>query len=417
MSRAVLRRIPLLTAIFALLLAGPAAAQALAPSAVTGTATGIHRDVATLHGSVNPRALDTDYWFEYGTTNALGARTAPTSAGNGTDTISVDDQIGSLRAGTTYRYRIVARNATGTTQGAVRTFRTDAAPPARPVATTAAVRDITQTTATLTATLNNRAQAATYHFEWGASNRYGQTTPETPLPAAATAQEVTAALTGLSADTTYHARVVLTIGSTVTRGADRRFHTERVPNGLLIKTSGNPVGYGRGVDVFGVLAGSTNAGRTIRVQADAFPFDGGWVDVASGRTDATGAYRINVTPLLSSTMLRTIADTSPAVTSQTVTVGVRLTASLHVSRRHVRRGGRVRFSGRVTPDQPDAAISIQKRRHGRWVTVARTHTGGASRYSRRVRIRHSGKYRVAARAPDGAHVMGATSSRYIRVGR
>ena len=417
MSRAVFRRIPLLAAIFAVLIAGPAAAQTLAPGAVTGTATAIDRDGATLHGSVNPRGQDTDYWFEYGTTNALGARTAPTSAGNGTDTISVDDQIGSLRAGTTYRYRIVARNTTGTTQGAVRTLRTDAAPPARPVANTAAVRDITQTTATLAAALNNRSQAATYHFEWGTSTRYGQTTPETPLPAAATVQDVTAALTGLAADTTYHARVVLTIGSTVTRGGDRRFRTDRVPNGLLIKTSGNPVGYGRGVDVYGVLAGSDNAGRTIRVQADVFPFDGGWVDVTSGRTDATGAYRINVSPLLSSTMLRTIANTTPAVTSQTVTVGVRLTASLHASHRRVHRGARIRFWGRVTPRQPDAAIAIQNRRHGRWVTVARTHTGGASRYSRRVRIRHAGKYRVVARAADGAHVMGTTSSRYIRVGR
>jgi hypothetical protein len=414
MSRAVLRRIPLLTAIFAVLIAGPAVAQAQAPSAVTGTATGIGQESVTLRGSVNPRGQATDYWFEVGTTNALGARTPATSAGNGSDTINVDQQLGSLRPGTTYHYRLVARNATGTTQGAVRTFRTDAAPT---VTTTGAVRDIAQTTATLTATLNNRSQAATYHFEWGTTNRYGQSTPETPLPAAATAQDVTAALTGLAADTTYHVRVVMTIGSVVTRGRDRSFRTTRVPNGLLLQSSGNPVGYGAGVDLFGVLAGSGNAGRTIRVQADVFPFDGAWTDVASGRTDATGAYRINVTPLLSSTMFRTVADTSPAVTSQPITVGVRLETSLRVSTKHVRRGHHVRFSGHVTPVSPGAAISIQNRRNGRWVTIARTRTGGSSAFSRRVRIHRTGKYRAVARAADGAHVMGTSSSRYIRVGR
>jgi len=138
MCRAVLRRLPLLTAVFAVLIAAPALGQAQAPSAVTGAATDVARDAATLHGTVNPRGQDTDYWFEYGTTASLGTRTATTSAGNGTDTITVDDGIGALRAGTTYRFRLVARNATGTTQGAVRTFRTDAAPPPSPVAATGA---------------------------------------------------------------------------------------------------------------------------------------------------------------------------------------------------------------------------------------------------------------------------------------
>jgi hypothetical protein len=209
----------------------------------------------------------------------------------------------------------------------------------------------------------------------------------------------------------------MTAGNRTVRGRDRSFHTQRVPNGLLLRSSGNPVGYGAGVDLFGVLAGSGNAGRTARVQADAFPFDGGWTDVASGRTDSTGAYRIHVTPLLANTMFRTIADTTPAVTSQSVTVGVRLAASLHVSTKHVRRGHRVRFWGRVHPHQAGAAISIQNRRSGRWVTIARTRTGGGSSFSRRVRLTRTGKYRVVARAADGAHVMGASSSRYIRVGR
>lgn len=417
MKRVVSFRIPLIAAALALLLAGPAAAQALAPSAVTGGATGVEQDVAILHGSVNPRGQATQYWFEFGRGSDLSGRTGATDAGNGSDAFDVDQQIGSLRAGTTYRYRVVARNATGTTQGAVRSFTTAAAPAPKPVATTRPARDVTQTSATLVASLNNRSRDASYHFEWGPTTSYGQSTPATPLAANANAIDVTAPLTGLAANTTYHVRVVLQVGTTTVRGSDRSFRTAKIPNGLLLRTSGNPVGYGGGVDAFGVLAGSDNAGKTIDVQADTYPFDGTWATVASGRTDATGAYRISVRPLLASTQLRTVAQTSPAVTSQTVTVGVRLTTSLRVGARHAHRGARVRFSGVITPAQPRSAISIQNRRNGRWVTIGHTRADAGSRFSTRVRIRRSGKYRMVARPTDGGHVMGASGSRYIRVGR
>lgn len=418
MSRAVFRRIPLLTAILALLIAGPAAAQALAPSAVTGAATAIDRDVATLHGSVNPRGTATEYWFEYGTTNALGSRTATVDAGNGDAAFDVDQQIGSLRAGTAYRYRLVARNSAGTTQGAIRSFRTDAAPVQRPAATTERVRDVTQTTATLVGTLNNRSQAATYHFEWGPTSRYGQTTPETPLPADASAHNVTFPLTGLTADTSYHVRVVMTIGTSVTRGSDRSFRTLKVPNGLLLQSSRNPTWMGGAVDLFGVLAGSGNSGRPVSVQADPFPYGDGWVDVASGRTDATGAYRIRVSPLLRSTQLRTVAN---GVTSQAVTVQVRVASTFHVSTKRVRRGRTVRFFGSVEPAQPGASVAIQRRTpRGGWQTVARTRqhgVGDRASYGRRVRLWRSGTYRTKAYANDGAHVSRSSPGRFIRVHR
>ena len=413
MTRAVLPRISFLAVGLALLLAGSAAAQAQAPSAVTRAASDITRTSAIVRGVVNPRGQATEYWFEYGT-SSLSSRTARVDAGNGTDAFDVAQTISSLRAGTTYRYRVVARNATGTTQGAIQTFRTDAQPP---TATTREPQDITQTSATLVAALNNRGSAATYHFEWGTTTSYGQKSPSTPLPASTSTQTVTFPVTGLAPATTYHVRILISAGGTLVASKDRTFRTQRIPNGLLLQASGNPVGYGAGVDVFGILAGSDNTGKTIRVQADTFPFDGSWTTVASGRTDATGAYRIQVSPLLTSSQLRTVAETTPEVTSQPITVGVRLTTSLRVGSHRVRRGNRVRFSGQITPAQPGSAVSIQHRRGGRWVTVARTRAGGGSTFSRRVRITRAGKYRAVARPIDGGHVMGASASRYIRVGR
>jgi hypothetical protein len=413
MARAVLRRIPLIAAFLALLIATPALA-ADPPGAVSGSATAVGQTTATLRGSVNPRGQATQYWFEYGQTNAFGARTATVDGGNGDGNFDVDAQIGSLKPGTTYRYRLVARNATGTTQGSTRSFRTDNAPL---IATTGGARDQTQTTATVTATLNNRGQDASYVFEYGPTGSYGAASPATAFPANGSSQGVTAGLTGLTADTTYHYRVVMTIGSTVTRGSDKTFKTSPIPNGLLLQSSANPVSYGGSTDLYGVLAGSSNSGKTITVQADTYPFDGNWTTIASGRTDSTGAYRITISPLLTSSQLRTIASTSPAVTSQPITVGVKLQATLHVGTTRTKRGSLVRFSGSVTPDTAGAPISIQIKRNGSWVTVAHTSTGSGSSYSRRVRLWRSGSYRTVARPTNGSHVLTTTSSRYIRVGR
>jgi hypothetical protein len=422
MRPAVFRRIPLLTALLALLIAGSASAQALAPAATTGTATGIDRDVATLHGSVTPQGLATQYWFEYGRTASLGERTAARDAGDGLTAVDVQQQIGSLRDGTAYRYRIVARNTLGTTQGAIRSFRTDSAPEPRrpPTAVTDKPTQIAQTTVQFNGHLNNRGAPATYHFEYGPTTAYGASTPVTPIAASAATQTVSAPANMLQPATTYHVRLVLQIGARTVRGADRRFATAKVPNGLLIEANRTTTWMGSAIDVFGVLAGTGNAATAISVQADPYPYGDGWVDVASGRTDATGAYRIPLSPLLQNTQLRTVAATSPPVTSQAITISVRVRSSLHVSKRRVRRGQKVRFWGSVEPAQPGASVSIQRRVGHHWRTIASTRQRGSgerSSYTRRVRLYSSGKYRTLARANDGAHASHTSSGRFIRVRR
>ena len=74
---------------------------------------------ATLGGTVNPEGQATTYLFEYGKTTAYGdkAPAVAVSAGSGSADVPVTKAISGLELSTTYHYRLVATNATGTTNG------------------------------------------------------------------------------------------------------------------------------------------------------------------------------------------------------------------------------------------------------------------------------------------------------------
>ena len=99
----------------ALVVLVPAAAQAAAPAPATGGAKSITSTSALLTGSVNPNNEATTYHFEYGLTNKYGSTTpdqGPTAANKVKTNVSVG--VSGLAAGTTYHYRLVATNASGT---------------------------------------------------------------------------------------------------------------------------------------------------------------------------------------------------------------------------------------------------------------------------------------------------------------
>src|SRR5438477_5391605 len=96
------------------------AATSTAPAVLTGGASHVHGTSALLSGSVNPRGLETTYFFEYGPTTAYGLHTATGNAGKGTVPIKVGLTATTLRTG--YHYRLVATNKTGTTRGKDRVF-------------------------------------------------------------------------------------------------------------------------------------------------------------------------------------------------------------------------------------------------------------------------------------------------------
>jgi hypothetical protein len=105
-----------------------APATAAAPSASTGAATAVTSTSATLTGQVNPNNEPTTFYFEYGPTNAYGSRTpdqGPSAAVK--QNIDVSAPIGGLSPGTTYHFRLVAVNASGTKRVGDKRFTTPSA--------------------------------------------------------------------------------------------------------------------------------------------------------------------------------------------------------------------------------------------------------------------------------------------------
>jgi len=98
---------------------GPAA-----PVVSTGSASAVSETEATLNGTVNPSEQATDYFFEYGQTTTYGQKTAEAPAGSGASSVPESATVSGLSPTTTYHFRLVAKNPTGTSHGIDRIFKT-----------------------------------------------------------------------------------------------------------------------------------------------------------------------------------------------------------------------------------------------------------------------------------------------------
>jgi hypothetical protein len=104
-----------------------ATVTAQGPTVITGSASSITANSATLNGSVNPNGLATTYYFQYGTSTAYGQTVTPSlnSAGSGTTALNVySPTVLNLVPNTTYHFRLVASSSAGTTPGGDQYFTT-----------------------------------------------------------------------------------------------------------------------------------------------------------------------------------------------------------------------------------------------------------------------------------------------------
>jgi hypothetical protein len=83
-----------------------------APVTHTGGAAG-----STVHGAVDPENRPTQWYFEYGPTTGYGARTPAGSLGGADALRQVSATLPGLVPGRLYHYRLVAANASGSTEG------------------------------------------------------------------------------------------------------------------------------------------------------------------------------------------------------------------------------------------------------------------------------------------------------------
>ena len=200
---------------------------------------------ATLHGILNPKAKGEagSYEFTYeqsetecsgpaGPQGELPFKTAPEPAGSsvGNTPEPVEAKITGLQPGATYTFCLLARNTVGeTAAGSPVTFTTLATAPA---ITGESASNIEATTVTLSAQVNPDGATTTYHFEYGTTESYSQSTPETTLTGTLTEPDTaTATITGLQPGTTYHYRVVAINAQspTGTPGPDKTFMTNSAP--------------------------------------------------------------------------------------------------------------------------------------------------------------------------------------------
>ncbi len=209
---------------------------AVLPTVVTNAATLVTSATATLNGTVNANNASTAVTFEYGTTIAYGTVvTATPSPVTGTTNTAVLYALSGLQPNTTYHYRVVGVNSAGTANGGNITFTTSAL---APVVVTNAATAVTASAATLNGTVNANNQTATVTFEYGLTTAYGSIVNAVPNTVNGfTATPVSAAISGLIINTTYHYRVVAVNGTGTSNGNDMTFSTNCIspdPAGTII---------------------------------------------------------------------------------------------------------------------------------------------------------------------------------------
>jgi hypothetical protein len=193
---------------------------ATGPVVVTGAASAMTETSATLNGTVNPNGESvSDCHFEYGTTTSYGS-SVPCSAlpGAGNSPVAVSATVGGLTPGITHHFRVVASNAGGTGYGKDQALATVTPP----TVVTSEATSITQTSATLNATVNpNGGNVTDCHFEYGSSVSYGFSAPCAALPGAGSSPvAVSASIGGLTQGATYHFRIVAANAGGSATGAD-----------------------------------------------------------------------------------------------------------------------------------------------------------------------------------------------------
>ena len=206
--------------------------DALVPDAVTNAASKVGKTTATLGGVIDGDGKPAKYQFQWGTSEALGEQTSPQSAGTGEEKVA--GALTELKAATTYYYRLVAENENGVNYGAIREVTTEAA-----VASlaTGPVANIAQTSAKLTGGLTPAGFETQYHFQWGPTISYGQTTPWVNAGSGASPVNAEATIAGLTPNMSYHYRLIGENSLGVTVGQDRTFTTAGPP-----RITGEPTG-------------------------------------------------------------------------------------------------------------------------------------------------------------------------------
>jgi hypothetical protein len=221
--------------------------ELVAPSEVHTEPVGaVSATIAHLNGRANPGG-SAQYYFEYGTepcepagnagNGICGAATVPVrSVGGDVEQEVPPIEIVNLAPKTTYHYWIVVTNSDGTVRGDEQTFVTNSS--VSPTITGESFSNTGPHGATLRAEVNPNGLATSYYFEYGPTNSYGSKTAVFNLKGGEGVVSATAVVSGLTPDTSYHFRSVVTNEEGSKAGSDVGFKTlvpvfEGLPDGRV----------------------------------------------------------------------------------------------------------------------------------------------------------------------------------------
>jgi sugar lactone lactonase YvrE len=204
----------------------------------TTAATDVTASSATATGFVDPEGSPASGCrFEYGESEEYGKSVPCSGAAELTSPTNVQAELTGLKGGTTYHYRLIARNQTGgLVHGEDETFSTS---PTAIIASPATL-NMTGGSAELQATVNPIGIPVTScGFEYGTSTAYGLSVPCAQSAAAIgvgfSPVPVSATIGGLASNTTYHWRLVVIDEDGRAESADQTFvygtEAEALPDG------------------------------------------------------------------------------------------------------------------------------------------------------------------------------------------
>lgn len=195
------------------------------PTVSTSPATAMTQTSATLNGTVNPNGLAATAWFDYGITTAYGSSTAPFPIASGFTASSLSAPLSGLTMGTTYHFRLAAKNSLGTIYGGDSSFITLANPP---LVATGISSNRATTSVTLNGTANPNGVPGSAWFEYGLTLAYGNSTNAIPISGNFD-NFVSVNLLGLAPYSVYHFRIVASNNGGTSPGLDQTFITYTIP--------------------------------------------------------------------------------------------------------------------------------------------------------------------------------------------
>lgn len=204
---------------FTTLAVAPPSVSILAPSSVTGSSAHFEGQIDPEAPGGNPAAFDVNWHFEC-TPACPGLSGGTIPADSSSHTVEADTT--GLKPATAYEVTLVAENAGGQASAGPEAFSTPTVAPE----IVSFYPGPLYTEANFFASVNPGGLETSYHFEYGTTTAYGQSTPTKSIPAGSDPVAIKAGISGLSPDSDYHAKLVVSNAEGTVESGDRAFTTQ-----------------------------------------------------------------------------------------------------------------------------------------------------------------------------------------------